>query len=120
VIYAGNLIVVSEGGRRGGIGSNVYDFNTFNGHLLWKFKMGNEGQMTRTIDPNAGLVIVGNEVKKGHQTSPSYVFALSLLDGSLVWSTPVRGIERAAPVVTGGSVYVGRRRRSTGLRAGRR
>jgi outer membrane protein assembly factor BamB len=108
VIYAGNLIVVSEGGRRGGIGSNVYDFNTSNGHLLWKFKMGNEGQMTPTIDPNAGLVIVGNEVKKGHQSSPSYVFALSLLDGSLVWSTPVTGIERAAPVVTGGSVYVGR------------
>jgi outer membrane protein assembly factor BamB len=82
--------------------------------------MGDEGQMTPTIDPNAGLVIVGNEVKKGHQTNPSYVFALSLLDGSLVWSTPVRGIERAAPGVTGGSVYVGRRRRSTGLRAGRR
>jgi outer membrane protein assembly factor BamB len=108
VVYAGNLIILTQGGKRGQLGSVVYDLSTADGHVIWQFAMGGEGQMTPTIDPAAGLVIVGNEVKQDRKTSPSYIFALSLLDGSLVWSAPVVGIVRAAPVVTGGTVYVGR------------
>jgi len=70
--------------------------------MLWKFAMGGRARMTPTIDPDAGLVIVGR------QSDASYVFALRLLDGSLVWRQHVRGLLRAAPVVAGGSVYVGR------------
>lgn len=108
VTYAGNLIIVSEGSSTGHPVSTVYDFRTSDGHLLWKYAMGAEAQMTPTIDPDAGLVIVGNERKRDRKTSPSYVFALRLLDGTLVWRQPVSALLRAAPVVAGGTVYIGR------------
>jgi outer membrane protein assembly factor BamB len=108
VIYDGNLIVVSEGSKKGRPGSVVYDFATSDGRLLWKFAMGAEAQMTPAIDPDADLVIVGNEEKRHRRSNPSYVFALRLVDGSLVWRRPVYALLRAAPVVAGGSVYVGR------------
>ncbi len=101
VTYAGNLIVVSEGAWAGSQGSIVYDFRTSDGHLLWKFAMGGKARMTPTIDPSAGLVIVGR------QSDTGYVVALRLLDGSLAWRHPVHGLLRAAPVVAGGFVYVG-------------
>jgi len=108
VSYAGNLIVVSEGSKSGRRGSKVYDLSASDGHLLWEFAMGAQALMTPTIDPDAGLVIVGNEQKRNPQSNPSYVFALRLLDGSLVWRQPVYALLRAAPIVAGGSVYVGR------------
>lgn len=101
VTYAGNLIIVTKGSFGGASASAVYDFSTSDGHLLWKFPMGGEGKMTPTIDPEAGLVIVGRE-------DVSRVFALRLLDGSVAWRQAVHGRLVAAPVVAGGTVYVGR------------
>jgi outer membrane protein assembly factor BamB len=101
VTYAGNLIIVSKGSFGGQSAAAVYDFSTADGHLLWKFPMGGEGKMTPTIDPDAGLVIVGRE-------DVSRVFALRLLDGSIAWRQAVHGRLVAAPVVVGGWVYVGR------------
>jgi outer membrane protein assembly factor BamB len=101
VTYAGNLIVVSKGSFGGKSAAAVYDFSTADGRLLWKFPMGGEGKMTPTIDPDTGLVIVGRE-------DVSRVFALRLLDGSVAWRQAVHGRLVAAPVVAGGSVYVGR------------
>jgi hypothetical protein len=109
VIYDGNLIVVSEGSKASSQpGSVVYDLSTADGHVIWQYAMGALAQMTPTIDPDAGLVIVANEERTHRNTNPSHVTALSLLDGSLVWSTPVYAPMRAAPVVAGGSVYFGR------------
>jgi outer membrane protein assembly factor BamB len=101
VAYAGNLIVVTEGDRFVAPGSVVYDLSTADGHVIWKYALGHEEKMTPTIDPNAGLVFVGQV----HKTSDLY--ALSLLDGSVVWHRAMHGLLRGAPVVTGGSVYVG-------------
>ena len=64
--------------------------------------------MTPAIDPDAGMVIVGNQQKRHRRTNPSYVFALRLVDGTLVWRCVVYALLRAAPVVAGGTVYVGR------------
>jgi outer membrane protein assembly factor BamB len=102
VTYAGNLIVVSQGAWAARPGATVYDFRATDGHLLWKFVMGAEGKMTPTIDPDAGLVIVGRQGKG------TYLYALRLLDGSLAWRQSVRGLLRAAPVVAGGTIYIGR------------
>jgi outer membrane protein assembly factor BamB len=102
VTYAGNLIVATEGSFAGKPSSVVYDLSTSDGHVLWKFAMGGRAKMTPVIDPEAGLVIVGR------QSAPSYVFALRLLDGSLVWRQSVNGLLTASPVVAGGWVYIGR------------
>jgi outer membrane protein assembly factor BamB len=102
VTYAGNLIVVTVGSRTASLGSVVYDFSTSDGKLLWKYAMGGKAKMTPTIDPSAGLVIVGR------QSSEPYLYALHLLDGTVAWSRKVRGLLRAAPVVAGGVVYIGR------------
>jgi outer membrane protein assembly factor BamB len=101
VAYAGNLIVVTEGDRYVAPGSVVYDLSTTDGHVIWKYALGYQEKMTPTIDHSAGLVFVG-KVHKG-----SSLYALSLLDGSVVWHVDVRGLLRGAPVVTGGSVYLG-------------
>ena len=101
VTYAGNLIVVTEGSRSDEPGSVVYDLSTSDGHVIWKFAMGREARMTPTIDPDAGLVFVGRQYRE------SYLYALRLLDGSVVWRQGVRGLLRAAPVVAGGWVYAG-------------
>lgn len=105
VVYAGNVIIVSYG-KTNEIGSVVYDLSATDGHVIWQFKMGAEGQMTPTIDPNAGLVFVGNE-RKYDKTKPASLYALRLLDGSVAWSQQVTGLLRAAPVVTNGEVYIG-------------
>lgn len=104
VVYDGNLIVVTEG--TGAVGSIVYDLSTTDGHVLWRFVMHSKAKSTPVIDPDAGLVIVGNEQTK--RKHPSYVYALSLLDGSLVWSQPIYGLIRGPLLVANGSVYVGR------------
>jgi outer membrane protein assembly factor BamB len=101
VTSAGNLIIVSLGSRTTGTGSTVYDFRTSDGSMLWKFPMGGKAKMTPTIDPAAGLVIVGRQDKD------PYVYALRLLDGTVAWRHYVKGLLRAAPVVTGGVVYIG-------------
>jgi outer membrane protein assembly factor BamB len=106
VAYAGNVIVVAEGSKEGRPGSAAYDFRASDGHLLWRFPMGDDAQMTPTIDPDAGLVIVANQRKK-HRDKPSYVFALRLLDGRLLWRQPLHGAIKAAPVVDSGFVYMG-------------
>lgn len=102
VTYAGNLIIVTEGAWGGNPNSIVYDLSTQDGHVIWQYPMGNRGKLTPAIDPDAGLVIVGN------QTQKPYVFALHLLDGSLLWKVPVRGRLTGAPVVARGMVFVGR------------
>lgn len=111
VTYDGNLIVVTLGfgARKSTIRkSTVYDVRSSDGHVLWKYTMGGAARSTPTIDPDAGLVIVGNELTDsiGGQ-EPSYVFALRLLDGRLVWRQKVPSWVRAAPVVSDGRVYVG-------------
>ncbi len=109
VTFAGNLIVVTRGDALTRTRPIVYDFRTSDGSLLWKFRMnGGEGQMTPTIDPDAGLVIVADEQKQIRRRGPSHVYALRLLDGSVAWSQQIVGLLRASPVVTGGSVYMGR------------
>ncbi len=105
VAYAGNVIVVGEG-KNGPPGSVVYDFRASDGHLLWQFRMGAQAEMTPAIDADAGLVIVANE-QKHERTKPAYVFALRLLDGSMVWRQQFYALLRAAPIVAGGRVYVG-------------
>lgn len=102
VAYAGNLIIVTQGSP-----ATVYDLDTSDGRVLWKYSMGggSRGQMTPTIDPDAGLVIAG-AIHPNQKYSD--VFALRLLDGSLAWHQRVFGRLRAAPVVAGGQVYVGR------------
>jgi outer membrane protein assembly factor BamB len=107
VVYAGNVIVVTRGVPAIHGGATVYDFRASDGHLLWKFAIGAESKMSPTIDPAAGLVIVGNEQKYAHR-KPSYVYALRLLDGSVVWRQAIHGLLHAAPVVTGGRIYLGR------------
>lgn len=102
VTYAGNLIVVTEGSWGGSPNSVVFDLSTHDGHVIWQYTMGNRGKMTPAIDPDAGLVIVGNQ-----STKPS-VSALRLLDGTLLWNVPVRGRLMGAPVVARGMVFVGR------------
>lgn len=102
VVYAGNLIVVSEGAWGGNPDSVVYDFSTTDGHLIWQHTMGRRGKMTPAIDPDAGLVILGR------QSRQSYIYALHLLDGSLAWRAKIKGRPTGAPVVTGGMVYTGR------------
>jgi outer membrane protein assembly factor BamB len=102
VIYAGNLIVATEGSWGGTPGSVVYDLNPQDGHVIWKFAIPGRVKSTPAIDPDAGLVIVGDQATK------PYAFALRLLDGSLVWQVHVVGRITAAPVVAGGTVYVGR------------
>lgn len=102
VTYGGNLIVATMGTWGGSVGSVVYDLSTTDGHVIWKFPLGRKVKMPPTIDPDAGLVFVGR------QGPSSYLFALRLLDGSVVWHQPLRGLLTAAPVITGGSVYVGR------------
>jgi outer membrane protein assembly factor BamB len=102
VTYGGNLIVATEGSWGGHPDAIVYDLSTKDGHVLWQFTIAGRVKSTPAIDPDAGLVIVGD------QTSQPYAFALRLLDGSLIWQTRVRGRITAAPVVAGGVVYVGR------------
>lgn len=102
VEYAGNLIVVTQGARNDQPGSVVYDFSTTDGHVIWKFGLQRKAKMPPTIDPATGLVFVGR------QGPSSYLFALRLLDGSVVWHQPVRGLLTSAPVVAGGWVYAGR------------
>jgi outer membrane protein assembly factor BamB len=101
VTYAGNLIVATEGAWGGNPGSLVYDLNAADGRVLWKYAIPGRVKSTPAIDPDAGLVIVGD------QATQPYAFALRLLDGSLVWQTHVRGRITASPVVAGGVVYVG-------------
>jgi outer membrane protein assembly factor BamB len=109
VAYAGNVIVVSEGktAHTRVAGSVVYDFSAADGHVIWKKRLGDDSQMTPTIDPDEGLVIVANQ-RKNHRDLPSHLFALRLLDGSVAWTAPLLGQLRAAPVVANGMVYVGR------------
>lgn len=102
VTYAGNLIVVAEGTRSDQPGSVVYDLSTKDGHVIWKFALGRKAKMTPVIDPVTGLVFVGRE------GPDSYLYALRLLDGSIAWHQPVRGLLMASPVVAGGWVYAGR------------
>lgn len=104
VAYNGNLIVVTEGDDA--VGSVVYDLSTTDGHVIWRFVMHRKAKMTPVIDADAGLVFVGNEETK--RKDPSYVYALSLLDGSVIWSQPVRGLIRGPLLVANGSVFVGR------------
>ncbi|HEV3091312.1 MAG TPA: PQQ-binding-like beta-propeller repeat protein [Candidatus Cybelea sp.] len=104
VVYDGNLIVVTLGTHS--IGSVVYDLSTTDGHVIWKYVMHSQAKMTPAIDPDAGLVFVGNEQKK--RRLPSYVFALNLLTGSLVWRQEVHGLVRGALMVANGTVYAGR------------
>lgn len=106
VVYGGNVIVVTRGITHKNVGAVVYDFRASDGYLLWKFVMGDEAKMTPTIDPDTGLVIVGND-QKTHRKQPSYVYALRLLDGSLVWRQQADGFLHAPPVATGGTVYAG-------------
>lgn len=106
VAYDGNVIVVTRGVPTTHPGATVYDFRASDGYLLWKFVMGGEAKMTPTIDPTAGLIIAGNEQRYNHN-KPSYIYALRLLDGSLVWRQRIHGQLHAAPVVTGGQVYIG-------------
>jgi outer membrane protein assembly factor BamB len=105
--YAGNIIIVTRGTAKSAkVGSTVYDFRAKDGRELWRFAMGAGAKMTPTIDPAAGLVIVGNEQRD--KKKPSYLFALRLLDGSVAWRQTIHGTLRAIPVVVGGRVYVGR------------
>ena len=78
--------------------------STVDGHTIWKYDIGDNAKMTPTIDPVAGLVIVGNEELVNRRTSPSHLFALRLLDGKLMWRVSSLGIFRSAPLVTGGTV----------------
>lgn len=102
VTYGGNLIVATLGSWGGHPGSVVYDLSTSDGHVIWKYALGRRQKMTPTIDPEAGLVFVGR------QGPSSYLFALRLLDGTVVWHQAVPGLLTAPPVVSGGSVYIGR------------
>jgi polyvinyl alcohol dehydrogenase (cytochrome) len=102
VEYAGNLIVVTEGTWGGNPDSVVYDLSTYDGHVIWKYTLGRRDKMTPAIDPDAGLVILGR------QSRQSYIYALRLLDGSLVWRTKIKGRPGGAPLVAGGIVYTGR------------
>ena len=108
VIYAGNMIVVTFGPKKtAGPTATVYDLSTTDGHTIWKYNMGANAKMTPTIDAAAGLVIIGNEQMVERKTSPSYMFALRLLDGKLVWRVPSIGLFRSPPLVAGGAVYAG-------------
>src|SRR5579862_831003 len=102
VEYAGNLIVVTEGTWGGNPDSVVYDLSTYDGHVIWKYTLGRRDKMTPAIDPDAGLVILGR------QSRQSYIYALRLLDGTLVWRTKIKGRPGGAPLVAGGMVYTGR------------
>jgi outer membrane protein assembly factor BamB len=106
VTYAGNLIIVTYGSTNQE--ATVYDLSTSDGRILWRFAMPGLGQMTPSIDPEAGLVIVGNAHKDAQTHDLSYVFALRLLDGTLIWRQQLHGMMRSAPVIAGGMVYVGR------------
>jgi len=103
VTYGGNLIIVTEG-NWGGSPTNAvaYDLSTTDGHVIWQYSLGRQSKMTPVIDPDAGLVILGRQSKQ------SYIIALRLLDGSLVWRTPIKGRPTGAPIVSGGMIYTGR------------
>lgn len=102
VTYTGNVIVATEGLEKPA-GSVVYDFRASDGRLLWQFRMGGETWATPTIDPDAGLVIVGAE-RASHLRST--LFAIRLVDGSAAWRQQLVGRVRGA-VVTGGRIYIG-------------
>jgi hypothetical protein len=107
VVYAGNMIITTYGAKVGGPTATVYDVSTADGHTIWKYNMGDNAKMTPSIDPDAGLVIVGNEEMVKRRTDPSHLYALRLLDGKLMWRVSSLGIFRSTPLVTGGTVYAG-------------
>jgi outer membrane protein assembly factor BamB len=107
VVYAGNMIVVTAGSKGNGPTAEVYDLSTADGHTIWKYHLGATSKLTPTIDPAAGIVIVGNGVLVNRKTSPSHLVALNLLDGKVAWSVSEIGLFHSAPVVTGGTVYAG-------------
>lgn len=107
VIYDGNLVIVTAGEKSHGPTATVYDLSTVDGHVIWQHNLGKNAKMTPTIDPSAGLVIVGNEEMVNRKTSPSDLFALRLLDGSIAWRVASLGLFRSPPLVTGGMVYQG-------------
>jgi outer membrane protein assembly factor BamB len=104
VIYAGNMIVVTQGLTPAG--SIVYDLSTADGHTIWKYVMHSRAKMTPAIDPDAGMVFVGTDPRV--RQDPSSVVALRLLDGGLLWSQSLDAIVRGPLLVADGTLYVGR------------
>lgn len=106
LVWDGNVVVTTFGFSK--LGATVYDFRAQDGALLWKTVIGGEAKQTPVIDPVSGRLFVGNEVLTPlGLPSPSYFFAIDMLDGKILWRQKIDGIAHSAPIAAGGTVYTG-------------
>lgn len=106
LVWDGNVVVVTLGLSK--LGATVYDFRAQDGALMWKTVIGGKAVQTPVIDPDNGKLFVGNELSSplGLPT-PSFFFAIDMLDGKILWRHTIDGIAHAAPIAFGGTVYTG-------------
>lgn len=102
LVYGGKVIVVTNPPH-----AVVYGLSESTGAVMWSYQVAGEVRGTPTIDPAAGLVFVGDRLINSAGAEPSYLYALNLNNGSLVWRTQFNGITHAGPVVAEGTVYQG-------------
>lgn len=106
LVWDGNVVVTTFGFSK--LGSTVYDFRAQDGALLWKTVIGGRAVQTPVIDPASGRLFVGNELSSPlGLPSPSYFFAIDMLDGKILWRQRIDGIAHSAPIAAGGTVYTG-------------
>ena len=103
VISGTNLIIVTLRGP-----AVVYDLSTDTGAVRWTYQVAGEVRGTPTIDPAADLLFVADRVIGANlQPLPSFLYAIRLSTGALVWKRQLSGITHAGPLVAGGTVYQG-------------
>jgi outer membrane protein assembly factor BamB len=103
LVYAGNIIVVATNGE-------VYDLSPTTGAVIWKTLLAAPSTQqvlaTPTIDGTA--VFIGDrQADASGNPAPSYLYALSLQTGALLWRASLNGLTHDSPLVLDGRVYIG-------------
>jgi len=103
LVYAGNIIVVATN-------AEVYDLSPSTGAVMWKASLSAPSTQqvlaTPTIDGST-LFVSDRQADASGNPAPSYLYALSLETGALLWRTQLNGITHDSPLVVDGTVYIG-------------
>lgn len=105
LVYNGNVIVVTLGEERRD--ATVYDLLAKNGSVVWSRLLGGGVRATPSIDPATNSLIVGNRLTADGEPAPSKLFAISLVDGHILWERQLNGPTHGGSVIANGVVYIG-------------
>jgi len=103
LVYGGNVIIVSSTG-------DVFDFSPATGARIWKTTLPapSTQQILSTPTIDGHTVFIGNrQADSNGNPAPSYLYALSLGNGALLWRTQLNGLTHDSPLVVNGVVYNG-------------